>query len=126
MTLPQWLRFAVLALMAVDFLSVEIARAEKIRVVMPSKSMTYMNFYIGERFGIYKGEGLEVAFEVMKPDIGVAAMVAGEVDYMTGIGSILRAAIAGAPVKAAMFTLDRVIFFMMAKPEIMSIRDLKG
>ncbi|MBI4523410.1 MAG: ABC transporter substrate-binding protein [Deltaproteobacteria bacterium] len=126
MTLPGWLRFAVITLIAVDFLSVEIVRAEKIRVVMPSKSMTYLNFYIGERFGIYKAEGLEVAFEVMKPDIGVAAMVAGEIDYMTGIGSILRAAIAGAPVKAAMFTMDRVIFFMMAKPEIRSIQDLKG
>lgn len=124
--LTRRLGAAVAAFMWIEFSSLGGVGAERVRVVMPSKSMTYMNFFIGERFGLYKAEGLEVTFEVMKPDIGVAAMVAGEIDYMTGIGSILRAAIAGAPVKAAMFTMDRVIFFMMAKPEIKTVQDLKA
>lgn len=124
--LPRLLGMAVVICMWIDFFCVAIVGAEKVRVVMPSKSMTYMNFYVGERFGLYKAEGLEVTFEVMKPDIGVAALVAGEIDYMTGIGSLLRAAVAGMPLKATMFTMDRVIFFMMARPEIKGFQDLKG
>lgn len=126
MMLTRWMGFAVIASMWATFFSAGLAGAERVRVVMPSKSMTYMNFYAGERAGVFRAEGLEATFEVMKPDIGVAAMAAGEIDYMTGIGSILRAAVAGMPVKATMFTMDKVIFFMMAKPEIKTFQDLKG
>lgn len=126
MVLTRRLGVVVAMVMWIDFSWVGIAAAEKVRIVMPSKSMTYMNFYVGEKVGLYKAEDLDVTFEVMKPDIGVAAMVAGEIDYMTGIGSILRAAVAGVPLKAVMFTMDKVIFFMMAKPEIKAFHDLKG
>ncbi len=100
--------------------------AEKVRVAMPSKSMTFLNFYVGEKFGAYRAEGLEVSFEVMKSDIGVAAVMSGEMDYISAIGTTLRAALAGVPLKAAMFTMDRVIFFLTAKSEIKTIQDLKG
>lgn len=122
----RWLGLAVMTSMGIVFFCAGFVGAEKVRVVMPSKSMTYMNFYMGERSGLYKAEGLEVSFEVMKPEIAVAAMVGGEIDYVTGIGSVLRAAVAGMPLKAAMFTMDKVIFFMMAKPEIKGFQDLKG
>jgi len=105
MVLTRRLGVVVAMVMWIDFSWVGIAAAEKVRIVMPSKSMTYMNFYVGEKVGLYKAEDLDVTFEVMKPDIGVAAMVAGEIDYMTGIGSILRAAVAGVPLKAVMFTM---------------------
>lgn len=102
------------------------ARAEKVRVAMPSKSMTFLNFYVGDRFGLYRAEGLEVSLEVMKSDIGVAAVISGELDYISAIGTTLRAAIAGVPLKAAMFTMDRVIFFLTARPDLKTIADLKG
>jgi ABC-type nitrate/sulfonate/bicarbonate transport system substrate-binding protein len=47
-------------------------------------------------------------------------------DYISAIGTTLRAAAAGVPLKAAMFTMDRVIFFLTAKPETKAIQDLKG
>ncbi|HEY3302526.1 MAG TPA: ABC transporter substrate-binding protein [Candidatus Binatia bacterium] len=102
------------------------AAAEKVRVAMPSRSMTFLTFYIGDKFGAYKSEGLEVSLEVMKSDVGVAAVISGEMDYISAIGTTLRAAAAGVPLKAAMFTMDRVIFFLAARPEIKTIQDLKG
>ena len=39
---------------------------------------------------------------------------------------MLRGAATGLPVKALMFTLDKPIFHMMARPEIKRIQDLKG
>ena len=79
MVLTRRLGVVVAMVMWIDFSWVGIAAAEKVRIVMPSKSMTYMNFYVGEKVGLYKAEDLDVTFEVMKPDIGVAAMVAVEV-----------------------------------------------
>jgi len=102
------------------------AVAQKVRVAMPAKSMTFLNFYVGDKFGVYKAEGLEVSLEVIKTEVGVAGMVAGEIDYTSAIGSALRAAATGMPIKATMFSMDRVLIYMFAKPTIKSIEELKG
>ncbi len=102
------------------------ALAQKVRVAMPAKSMTFLNFYVGDKFGVYKAEGLEVSLEVIKTEVGVAGMVAGEIDYTSAIGSAMRAAATGMPIKATMFTMDRVLIYMFARPTIKSIEDLKG
>ena len=100
--------------------------AQKARVAMPAKSMTFLNFYVGDKFGVYKAEGLDLSLEVIKTEVGVAGMVAGEIDYTTAIGSAMRAAATGVPIKATMFSMDRVIIYMLAKPTIKSIEELKG
>ena len=38
------------------------AAAQKVRVAMPAKSMTFLNFYVGDKFGIYKAEGIGRVF----------------------------------------------------------------
>ena len=100
--------------------------AQKARVAMPAKSMTFLNFYVGDKFGVYKAEGLDLSLEVIKTEVGVAGMVAGEIDYTTAIGSAMRAAATGVPIKATMFSMDRVIIYMFARPPIKSIEELKG
>ena len=102
------------------------ATAQKVRVAMPAKSMTFLNFYVGDKFGVYKAEGFDVSLEVIKTEVGVSGMVAGEVDYTSAIGSAMRAAATGVPIKATMFTLDRILVYMFAKPTIKSIEELKG
>jgi ABC-type nitrate/sulfonate/bicarbonate transport system substrate-binding protein len=102
------------------------AFGESVRVAVPAKSLTFLNFYVGERFGAYKSEGLEVSLEQITPKVGISGMLSGEIDYITAIGSTLRATAAGVPVKSLMFTMDKVLLFMLAKPQFKSIRDLKG
>ena len=108
------------------FFSGEKTMAQKVRVAMPAKSMTFLNFYVGDKFGLYKAEGLDVSLEVIKTEIGVTGMVAGEIDYTSAIGSAMRAAASGVPIKATMFSMDRVLIYMFAKPSIKSIDELKG
>ena len=105
----------------IGFSGVGEAVAQKVRVAMPAKSMTFLNFYVGDKFGVYKAEGLEVSLEVIKTEVGVAGMVAGEIDYTSAIGSAMRAAATGVPIKATMFTMDRVLIYMFARPTIKSI-----
>jgi ABC-type nitrate/sulfonate/bicarbonate transport system substrate-binding protein len=121
---PRLLALAVVFLLAEAWIAQ--AMAQRVRVAMPAKSMTFLNFYVGDKFGIYKAEGLDLSLEVIKTDVGVAGMIAGEVDYTSAIGSAMRAAATGIPMKATMFTLDRVLVYMFAKPTIKSIEELKG
>ncbi len=121
-----FLRVASVLLFAAFFLWSETASGEKVRVAMPAKSLTFLNFYVGESLGAYKSEGLEVSLEQITPRVGISGMLSGEIDYTTGIGSAMRAAATGVPIKALMFTMDRVLLFMLAKPEFKAIKDLKG
>jgi ABC-type nitrate/sulfonate/bicarbonate transport system substrate-binding protein len=117
---------SLVAFLCMSFFCIGKAETQKVRVAMPAKSMTFVNFYVGEKFGVYKAEGLELSLEIIKTDVGVAGMIAGEIDYTAAIGSAMRAAVTGVPLKAAMFTMDRVIIYMFARPAIKSIEELKG
>ncbi|HZA53019.1 MAG TPA: ABC transporter substrate-binding protein [Candidatus Udaeobacter sp.] len=108
------------------FFGHQTASGEKLRVALPAKSLTFLNFYVGESFGAYQSEGFEISLEQITPRVGIAGMLSGEIDYTGAIGSALRAAATGVPVKALMFTMDKVLLFMLAKPEFKSIKDLKG
>jgi len=119
-------RLSLVVLVWMSFFRIEGAAAQKVRIAMPAKSMTFLNYYVGDKFGIYKAEGFDLSLEVIKTEVGVAGMVAGEIDYTSAIGSAMRAAASGVPIKATMFTMDRVIIFMVARPTIKSIEDLKG
>ncbi|HEX9454699.1 MAG TPA: ABC transporter substrate-binding protein, partial [Candidatus Binatia bacterium] len=63
---------------------------------------------------------------VGKADVQLTAVVTGEMDYIAAIGTALRGAASGLPVKALMFTLDKPLFHMMVRPEIKRLQDLKG
>jgi ABC-type nitrate/sulfonate/bicarbonate transport system substrate-binding protein len=114
------------AFLCIAIFSAGETMAQKVRVAMPAKSMTFLNFYVGDKFGLYKAEGLDVSLEVIKTEIGVTGMIAGEIDYTSAIGSAMRAAATGVPIKATMFSMDRVLIYMFAKPSIKSIDELKG
>ena len=120
----NFLAVTTLALMVA--LSAAMAWAEPIRVAMPSKSLTFLNYYLADKFGLYKAENLEVTLPVGKADVQLAAVVTGEMEYIAAAGTVLRGAASGLPVKALMFTLDKPIFHMMVRPEIKRIQDLKG
>jgi ABC-type nitrate/sulfonate/bicarbonate transport system substrate-binding protein len=102
------------------------ACAEPVRVAMPSKSLTFLNYYLAAKFGLFKNEALEVSLPVGKADVQLTAVVTGEMEYIAAAGTVLRGAASGLPVKALMFTLDKPIFHMMTRPEIKRIQDLKG
>jgi NitT/TauT family transport system substrate-binding protein len=114
------------AAIALAFGLMSTASAEPIRIAMPSKSMTFLNFYLADKFGLFKNEGLEVSFPVGKADVQLASVVSGEMEYIAAGGTVLRGAATGLPVKALMFTVDKPIFHVMARPEIKRIQDLKG
>jgi ABC-type nitrate/sulfonate/bicarbonate transport system substrate-binding protein len=56
------------------------ALAESVRVAMPSKSLTFLNYYLADRFGLFKNEELEVRLPVGKADVQLAAVVSGEMN----------------------------------------------
>jgi NitT/TauT family transport system substrate-binding protein len=76
--------------------------------------------------GFYRAEGIDLIYVSIRADLGIKAMLAGEIDYIYSAGTALRAAVRGVPVKALSFDFFKVFHSLMARPEIKSAFDLKG
>jgi ABC-type nitrate/sulfonate/bicarbonate transport system substrate-binding protein len=59
----------------------------KITVHTPGKSLGVMVFFFGKDKGFFLEEGIEAQLVVMSPPIAIAAMVAGELDFLDNSGS---------------------------------------
>ena len=89
-------------------------------------SVAFLNVFIAQDAGIFKKHGLEVELIQMAGPIPVVALVAGEIDYLTGFTTGLVAAAQGAPVKGIMVTMRKPPFYIIAEPNIQKPEDLVG
>jgi ABC-type nitrate/sulfonate/bicarbonate transport system substrate-binding protein len=58
--------------------------------------------------------------------VQTSALVAGEIDYLTGITSPLVAAARGLPFKGILVTHERTLFWLIGNPEIRRVEELVG
>ena len=72
--------------------------------------------------GFFKDESIEIEIPMMLPQLAHNALLSGEVDYHGVADSALRLAARGAPMKSIFFGAMRPNYFLMAKPQIKSIR----
>lgn len=99
---------------------------KKVRIGYPAFSLTFLTFFVGKDAGIYKKHGLDVDMVQMAGAVQTSALVAGEIDYLTGITSPLVAAARGLPFKGIMITHEKTLFWIIANPEIRRMEDLVG
>ena len=102
------------------------AAAEKIRLALPSRSMGYLPMFIALHRGFLKDENLDLELPAMLPNIAHNALLSGEVEYHGVADSALRLAAKGAPLKSIFFSARLPNYFLMAKPSIKSVSDLRG
>jgi len=102
------------------------APASRIHISAPSKSLSWFPIHLAREKGFYRAEGLDVDYVIMKPQIAMQALIAGDVGYTTALGSTIRAALRGVPVRVVMTIADKPLFALMARPEITSVEGLKG
>lgn len=119
-----------LSLIAVAFTallsSAKIAGAEKIRLALPSRSMGYLPMFVALHRGFLKDENLDLELPAMLPNIAHNALLGGEVEYHGVADSALRLAAKGALLKSIFFSARLPNYFLMARPNIKSIGELRG
>jgi NitT/TauT family transport system substrate-binding protein len=76
--------------------------------------------------GFYRHEGIDLLYVSIRADLGIKAMLAGDVDYIYSAGTAIRGAVQGVPVKALSFDFAKVFHSLMARSEIISAAALKG
>jgi NitT/TauT family transport system substrate-binding protein len=98
----------------------------KLTVAYSSRSISPIDYFIGEQYGFFKAEGLDVRLVQIRANVAVIATLASEVDALSSITTAISAAQRGAPIKVLAVTLHRPLFWLVARPEFKNISDLKG
>jgi len=107
--------------------SVQAAQSiERIKLAIPAKSMGYLPMYVASHRGFFRDEGLDLEIPNLRPNIAHSALLGGDIDYHGLAESGLRLAAKGSPMKSLFFSLRSPLYFLMAKPQLKSVQDLKG
>jgi NitT/TauT family transport system substrate-binding protein len=89
-------------------------------------SISFLNVFIARDAGLFKKHGLEPELIQMAGPLPVAALAAGEIDYLTGYTTGIVATGQGAPLKGIMIALRKPPFYVVAEPSIQRFADLAG
>jgi ABC-type nitrate/sulfonate/bicarbonate transport system substrate-binding protein len=76
--------------------------------------------------GFYRDEGIELVYVSLRADLGIKALLSGDIDYSYSTGTIIRGAILGVPVKNLTFDFSRVMHALMSRPDIPNAAALRG
>jgi len=100
--------------------------AKNVVIATSSVVLTNTPIWVGIEKKFFEESGLTIQYIVMRSDLAVKGLITGDVDYMQSSSSVLRAAVAGAPLVTILGVYNRTFFDLVARPEIKSLGDLKG
>ena len=106
--------------------SQEKPSAEKVRIAVATSSMAFLVPFVAKDRGIYLKHGSEVELIQMRPNIAMAALLGGDIDYAELIGSIIRSAARNLPVRAISTSIKAPFFSIVAQNKFKTVKDLKG
>jgi NitT/TauT family transport system substrate-binding protein len=99
---------------------------QQVRIAYASRSSSAMPQYLAQTKGWYKSEGLDAELIQMNPRLGATAVVNGDVSFATPFVSTFRGILQGFPMKVVFVHLKKGPYFVMTRPEIKDVQQLKG
>ena len=114
------------------FLSLAIVPAgqsslEKVVITYPSRSIASVDLYIAQERGFFRQEGILADVVQVRGNIGVTALLSGDAHAVNNVGTVIRAMErSDLPVKVVSQSLKKNLFWLVTKPEVKSLSELKG
>jgi ABC-type nitrate/sulfonate/bicarbonate transport system substrate-binding protein len=97
----------------------------RVRYGMPASSIQYFYLTVAQEQGFFRQQNLEAELQLAAPNVILAALTAGEIDYTAGLPGGIRLALRGAPVKVvSVATLQS--FTLLTRPEVSAAAQLRG
>jgi len=105
----------------------ETKKLQKLRIAIPSRSMSSFPQMVALRQGYFQQEGYDLELIVVSSGIpAVQAVIAGDLDFATTGNVATLAALRGMPVRNVMVTSTATDQVLVVRPEIRRAEDLKG
>jgi ABC-type nitrate/sulfonate/bicarbonate transport system substrate-binding protein len=100
---------------------------QTVNMAIPSKSFQMVIYPLAKERGFMKEEGIDLSIIYIAPVTSIQAMLGGDVQF-TGAGSsaLVSIARANAPLKVVLATNDRVLQWLLTRPNITTPKELKS
>ncbi len=100
---------------------------ERIVITYPSRSIASVDLYIAQDRGFFRQEGLLAEVVQVRGNIAVTALLSGEAHAINNVGTVIRAMERSElPLKVVSQSLKKNLFWLVTKPEVKSLAELKG
>jgi NitT/TauT family transport system substrate-binding protein len=100
--------------------------ARKVSVGVPVLDVTMTAFFVAQERGYFQKEDLDVDLVLMRGGVSNQALIAGGVDFSAVPTAGVQAALQGAPLKVIFSAFHKPMFWLYARPEIRTVKDLTG
>jgi ABC-type nitrate/sulfonate/bicarbonate transport system substrate-binding protein len=98
---------------------------EKVRIGMPSFSLSFIAPQVAYARGFFREEGIDAEIIRIATNVGIVAVTTKEIGYTTAVGAGLRSAVKGLPLKVIMYFNGRPLHVLVAKPEFKTLAELR-
>jgi NitT/TauT family transport system substrate-binding protein len=98
---------------------------EKVRIGMPSLSLSFIAPQVAYARGFFREEGIDAEIIRIATNVGIVAVTTKEIGYTTAVGAGLRSAVKGLPLKVIMYFNGRPLHVLVAKPELKNLAGLR-
>lgn len=102
------------------------AEAERVNVNVPSFDISVIPLYVAKDKGYFNEEGLDPAFVLATPGVGINGLVAGNFDFTEAAGSASTAIARNMPLKVVLIHTFKPAFWIYTWENIKSLSQLKG
>ncbi len=100
---------------------------DRVVITYPSRSIASVDLYIAEARGFFRQEALSPEIVQVRGNIGVTALLSGDAHAINNVGTIIRAMErSDLPAKVLTQSLMKNLFWLVTKPEVKSLSELKG
>jgi ABC-type nitrate/sulfonate/bicarbonate transport system substrate-binding protein len=101
-------------------------KLETVKIAYSNPGMPIFSLMLAREIGYFREEQLNVEPVMMTSALSGLALASGDLDYTTMIGQLIGQAVSGSPVKVVFVNVNRPMFVFVGRPEIKSVKDLKG
>jgi NitT/TauT family transport system substrate-binding protein len=96
------------------------------RTAVPVAALNFLPIFVGDAFGYFLEQGIEQEIVQMSPPLTVPALLSDEIQVSGASSVVLRAGLQGAPVQVLLFDLERFSSFLVGRPGLQRVADLRG
>jgi NitT/TauT family transport system substrate-binding protein len=101
-------------------------RAEVVRISYSAPGIAFLPLIVARQNGYFDEKGLTAQLIQMAPQLQIAGLINGELDFVATFQPVVRAALQGAPLRVVSVLLAKPGHWLVSKPAIKSIAALKG
>jgi ABC-type nitrate/sulfonate/bicarbonate transport system substrate-binding protein len=116
----------MLILVLVGFSLAQGAELQRVRIPFTSYTIEQLPYQLADKKGYFREEGFTPEFIYMRSTTITMALASQTLLYSSGASSAIQAAVSGIDAKVLWVASSKTLMFLLAKPEIKQVSDLKG